>query len=256
MGEVKDDMLEVLKDMLLEDLDEARTTDTPMEETTVRVEISESIIETTSRKILSASELNRGTDETLDVETTEMPKNIVQESEVVQGDAEGVNGPLNLNEAVYYDDVDDEHVDNEVGDSNFVTTEIGDNTMDTTTAPMTTVVNGFIVNKNPVLETLDNNGIETVRTGGDIKVEITTNSVEEQTTDMMMESTTRAESIEEITTLQPNNIASSNQDETTMVNDDTDDTTQEELESSTMSSGNDVTYQEELDSSTIATESL
>ena len=257
--EVKDDMLEVLKDMLLEDLDEATTTDTPMEETTVRVEISENILETTSRKILSASELNRGTDETLDVETTEMPKNIVQESEVVQVEAEGVNGPLNLNEAVYYDDVDDEYVDNEVGDSNFVTTEIGDNTMDTTTAPMTTVVNGFIVNKNPVLETLDNNGIETVRTGGDIKVEITTNSVEEQTTDMMMESTTRAESIEEITTLQPNNIASSNQDETTMVNNDTDDTTQEELESSTMSSGNDVTdstIQEELDSSTIATESL
>ena len=204
--EVKDDMLEVLKDMLLEDLDEATTTDTPMEETTVRVEISENILETTSRKILSASELNRGTDETLDVETTEMPKNIVQESEVVQVEAEGVNGPLNLNEAVYYDDVDDEYVDNEVGDSNFVTTEIGDNTMDTTTAPMTTVVNGFIVNKNPVLETLDNNGIETVRTGGDIKVEITTNAPEEITTKMSEESTTKLEEkistkmAEEITT--------------------------------------------------------
>merc|ERR1719297_348245 len=74
-----------------------------------------------------------------------------------------------------------------------------------------------------------------------------------------MESTTGAENIEELTTLQPNNIARGNQDETTMVNDDTDDTTQEELESSTMSSGDDVTdstIQEELDSSTIATESL
>jgi len=184
--EVQDDMLEVLKDMLLEDF-EVGTTVPSEEVTTVRVEVGENILETTSRKILSASELNRG--EIMDdEETTRMPQNVVKESEIVQLEAEGVNGPLNLNEAVYYDDTDDTYID---VDGNFVTTEAGEETMDTTTAPMTTVVNGFIVNKNPVLETLDNNGIETVRTGGDIKVEITTNAAEETTTKVAEETTTK-----------------------------------------------------------------
>ena len=256
--DVQDDMLEVLKDMLLEDFEEGTTADVPSEETTVRVEIGENILETTSRKILSASELNRGASEIMDdEETTAMPpQNIVQESEVVQLEAEGVNGPLNLNEAVYYDDTDDTYIDVEVGESNFVTTEAAEETMDTTTAPMTTVVNGFIVNKNPVLETLDNNGIETVRTGGDIKVEITTNAAEEMTTKMaeeeeedvteMLESTTLAKNEEEVTTLKLETLDRSEQDETTVVNDVTmqdettiindvtDDTTQEELESSTI----------------------
>ena len=256
--EVQDDMLEVLKDMLLEDF-EVGTTVPSEEVTTVRVEVGENILETTSRKILSASELNR--DEIMyDEETTRMPQNVVKESEIVQLEAEGVNGPLNLNEAVYYDDTDDTYVD---VDSNFVTTEAGEETMDTTTAPMTTVVNGFIVNKNPVLETLDNNGIETVRTGGDIKVEITTNAAEETTTkvaeetttkmgeekttitatmaeegedvtEISLDSTTLEENMEEATTLKPETIFTNAQDETTVVNDVTADTTQEELESSTI----------------------
>ena len=260
--DVQDDMLEVLKEMLLEDLDEATTTDVPSEETTVRIEIGETILETTSRKILPASELNRDEVSMMDEEltrTTEMPpQNIVKESEVVQVEAEGVNGPLNLNEAVYYDDTDDTYIDVEVGDTNFVTTEASEEVMmdRTTTAPMTTLVNGFVVDKNPVLETLDNNGIETVRTGGDIKVEITTSSGQEVTTNiaeeiitnsaaedvtemsLMLETTTLAKNMDEEeveTTVKPDTItARSVEDETTVTNDVSDGTTEEEFESSTV----------------------
>jgi hypothetical protein len=206
----KDDVLEVFKEMLREE-DKAETTTEYVDDkdvtemTTVRIEIGENIVETTSRKIITASVLNRGNVETTEPKpvqtTTAATLTTLQEAEVVQVQAEGVNGPLNLDEAIYYDDPD--------ADTNDVTTELIEDLQETTTVPITTVVNGFIVNKNQALQTLDNNGIETVRTGGDIMVELTTLGTGEtiSTTDRPMADETTVVNDEElevkmITTLQ------------------------------------------------------
>ena len=200
-----DEVLDMIKAIINKDVTDETTTeadDETLEMTTVRVEVSENIVETTSRKIISASKITQENNDVLNMDeenptettitpTTKKPK---KESAVVQVQADGVNGPLNLDEPIYYDDTEDD-VKNEIE----AITSIEESNVEATTLPMTTVINGFIVSKNPILETLDNNGIETVRTGGEIMVEISTQKDDITTKDM--EVATFAENSKEVTSM-------------------------------------------------------
>jgi len=85
------------------------------------------------------------------------------ESEIIQVETGNVNGPLSLDEVIYYDDAggdeDDEY--ETISDGKEIVAS------DINADEFTTEVNGFIVNKKNIVKTLDNNNIETVRTSGD-----------------------------------------------------------------------------------------
>ena len=163
------------------------------EYTTVRVVADSNIVEASSKKIISASD-NNGiieSTETIDGETSttkepdmlsKQPVNV--NSDIVQVEAGKVNGPLSLDEVIYYDDADgnEEDLENDIPENENVENKNNlendgalEDSRTRNASGLTTVVNGFIINKNQVVKTLDNNNIETVRTGGDtepINIEI------------------------------------------------------------------------------------
>merc|ERR1719394_503476 len=100
-------------------------------------------------------------------------KVIKSDSEIVQVEAGNVNGPLALDKVMYVDEDDSNDfntVDNESSEKeqvdNIVASALvsGDSDEQSTQSAPTSVINGFIINKK-VDESLDQNSIETDRTG-------------------------------------------------------------------------------------------
>jgi len=160
---IKDNVVKLIEDVLAQEviLDEVQN-----EDTTVRVVIDSNIMEVTRRNIISMSGLNESS-ENQPITSTESEimskQNGQTESEIIQVETGNVNGPLSLDEVIYYDDADgnedDEYEalsDEKVAAGSVIATD-----------EFTTEVNGFIVNKKNIVKTLDNNNIETVRTSGD-----------------------------------------------------------------------------------------
>ena len=99
------------------------------------------------------------------------------DSPIVEVEAGNVNGPLALDNVMYYDDpeTDDDTEDQLIAtlEQNVDSSEneILDDDLYDTNGSGTTVINGFIINKKSVIA-LDNNGLETVRTSGILDINL------------------------------------------------------------------------------------
>merc|ERR1719431_300138 len=163
LPKINDNVVKLIEDVLSQkvNLDEVQN-----EDTTVRVVIDSNIMEVTRRNIISMSGLNESSEDQsiTSTESDMISKQSGQtESEIIQVETGNVNGPLSLDEVIYYDDAggdeDDEY--KAISDEKEIVAS------DINTDEFTTEVNGFIVNKKNIVKTLDNNNIETVRTSGD-----------------------------------------------------------------------------------------
>merc|ERR1719431_1721714 len=163
LPKINDNVVKLIEDVLSQkvNLDEVQN-----EDTTVRVVIDSNIMEVTRRNIISMSGLNESSEDQsiTSTESDMISKQSGQtESEIIQVETGNVNGPLSLDEVIYYDDADgdeDDEYETISDEKEIVASDIN-------TDEFTTEVNGFIVNKKNIVKTLDNNNIETVRTSGD-----------------------------------------------------------------------------------------
>merc|ERR1712106_836902 len=212
--QMKDNVVKLIENVLAQRIE---VEDTPIEVTTARVVVDSDIGEVTIRNIISTSDLNRASEDQTSTTTESNLFSNLQvkvESEIVQVDAGNVNGPLSLDEVIYYDDADGNEDDLEADisgnsipeDANvenklFIEgAEDKGDSENTTASGLTTVINGFIINKKQVVKTLDNNDIETVRTSGDqesVNIDISKeNNTAENITESFMkpiETTTNAD---------------------------------------------------------------
>ena len=141
-------------------------------------------IESMVAKLAAASEIEKDTTVvTVETTTALAPDDLTRDlanktdSPIVEVEAGNVNGPLSLDNVMYYDDpeTDDDTEDQLIAtlEQNVDSSEneILDDDLYDTNGSGTTVINGFIINKKSVIA-LDNNGLETVRTSGILDINL------------------------------------------------------------------------------------